>query len=55
MKTTQNKTKKCAYEAPRTDIVIVEQTSVLMASAPTPSMEGMTGDGFQFGTSNGQW
>ena len=50
MKTTE---KKCAYEAPKTDIVIVEQTGVLMAS--TPSMEGLTGDGFHFGESDGRW
>ena len=52
MKTTE---KKCAYEAPKTDVVIVEQTGVLMASAPAPSMEGLTGDGFHFGESDGRW
>jgi len=45
---------KSAYEAPRTDIVLMEtNTNVFMAS-PAPAA-GITGSGFHFESDNGSW
>ena len=47
------------YEAPRAEVIEIETQGVLCASGggstPTPSPTGAGGNGFQFGTSNGQW
>lgn len=47
---------KPRYEAPKAEIIALEHQSVLCASAPGPSTStNPTGNGLQFGTSNGSW
>ena len=42
-----------AYESPKAEIIEIESQGILCASADTSTGPG--GNGFQFGTSNGQW
>ena len=49
MKTAKQK----VYEAPKAEIIEIESQGILCASADTSTGPG--GNGFQFGTNNGQW
>jgi len=42
------------YEAPQAEVIVIEMQGVLCASGGTPST-GLKGNGFQFGTNDGQW
>ena len=45
---------KSAYEAPRTDIVLMDTNANVFMASPDPTA-GITGSGFQFGEDNGSW
>ena len=52
----KNKQQK-RYEAPRVEVIAIATQSVLCASGatPTPAPANPGGNGFQFGTDNGNW
>jgi len=45
---------KSAYEAPRTDIVLMETNACVFMASPAPAA-GITGSGFHFESDNGSW
>lgn len=48
-----NKTNQKPYESPKVEVIEIESQGVLCTSEGDGSR--LTGDGFQFGTSDGQW
>ena len=49
------KTTNKHYEAPKAEIIEIGPLSVLCASAGGDTSTSPGGNGFHFGTSNGQW
>lgn len=45
---------KSAYEAPRTEVVLMDKNASVFMASTTPS-RNYDGSGFEFGTGNGSW